>query len=370
MINRVAIDDNILMKDKVSTAGSKILYNFRPPFNAAVIDKLTEAGVKDIRQTKPNEFGISLTGPFGCVESVAKGEADIGIGCDVNGSVRREASKNGICFIKPAYGTVSRFGLVSASPSMEQIGIACRDISQGFECLSVISRADAGAAGPDTDACAAGAAGAGPAGIKIGVPACCADLPEIRDAVNNLNAMGVAVSVFDFSMLKYVPGAAYIISAAETGGNISRFDGIKFGYRTESYSNLEDVYVNSRTEGFTFETKLFALMGNLVLTKENFGKYYNQSLKIRRLIKENTDEILTRYDAVMTPVKYRKAGDGNSDESFFDAYENLKYPALPNLTGNPAISLPGGVEFMAGSCSMNILFRIGECFQKNTEAAL
>jgi aspartyl-tRNA(Asn)/glutamyl-tRNA(Gln) amidotransferase subunit A len=323
-----------------------------------------EAGIKDITQTKPNEFGISLTLPFGCISSVANGEAEIGIGCDMNGAIRKEASKNGICFIKPTYGTVSRFGLVSTSSSMEQIGIACKDISLGFEALSVIAGFDErDGTLADTKKYSFSAPEMDIKGVKIGIPACCEDSAEVQNAVNHLKAMGADVSAFDFDLLKYAAGAAYVITAAETSNSVSRFDGIRFGYRTDNDSNLDDIYVNSRTECFTFETKLFILMGMLVLTKEKFDVYFDKSLKIRRLIKNAADHILEKYDAVLMPTEYIKADNEETPENFYNAYENLKYLSLPNLTATPAISLPQGVQFMAKSFDENKLFRIGKCFQ-------
>ena len=370
-IAKVAVDDNILMMGNVSTAGSRILYNFVPPYNAAVIDKLTEAGVKDIVQTKPNEFGASLTVPFGCVGAVARGEADAGIGCDVNGTIRGDAAKNGVFFIKPTYGTVSRFGLVSTAPSMEQIGVACSDAAGCFETLSMITgrdERDGTLAGmektvfspPENDL----------SGVKLGVPATLAD--KTAKSAGILKALGAEVEAFEFPLLNHVSGVSYVIAAAETCNSISRFDGIKFGYRPEGYANLEDIYAKSRTECFSFETKLLALMGCLVLTKEKYDAYYSRSLKIRRLIKEATDSALSKYDAVMMPTEcasdyksneYAATAHASADIHFCRSYENLKCLALPNLTGSPALSMPGGVQFMAKPFGENTLYRLGKNFQ-------
>ena len=341
---KIAVDDNILLKDSVSTAGSKILYNFVPPFNSDVADKLAAAGINDIIRTKPNEFGVSLTGGFGCVDSVAEGGADIGIGCDINGSIRGEASKKGVCFIKPTYGTVSRFGLVSTAASMEQIGVACRDIETGFKALSLI-------------------AGLGPPpaadhlkDMKIGFPTECKEL--MAGTARRLSGLGAKVGAFDPPHIEQAAVAAYIISAAETSNSISRFDGIKFGYRTENYSNLEDIYVKSRTECFTFETKLFTLIGMLVLTKEKYGDYFDKSQKVRRLIKDGYDLVFNDYDAIMTPVEYTEAGSGDEYREFCSSYKNLGYLALPNLTGRPALAIPG-VQFIVNPFGEDTLYRLG-----------
>jgi len=355
IINKVAIDDNILIKDKISTAGSKILYNFVPPFNSAVFDKLKEAGAQDIKQTKPNEFGISLTDGFGVVESVSKGGAEVGIGCDINGSIRKEASKNGIYFIKPTYGTVSRFGLVSTSPAFEQIGVACKDVETGFETLAAIAGYDGrDGAIANVEKYSYSVREEDLKGLKIGVLS--SGEKNIDRIVDTIKALGAEVETVDFPLIDYVPAVAYIISAAETSNSISRFDGIKFGYRPEEYSSFDDIYIKSRTECFTFETKLVTLIGLLMLTKEKYG-YFDKALKVRRLIKEAADLFFERYDAMITPVT---PSNDNYDD-FFSSYDNLKYISLPNLTGSPALAIPGGFQFIAKTAGENTLLRIGKC---------
>ena len=361
-IGRIAIDDNIFMGNGISTAGSKILYNFEPPFNSAAADRLAAAGAGELLRTTPNEFGVSLTGSFGCIDYVADGSADIGIGCDINGMIRREAACNGVFFIKPTYGVVSRFGLVSTAASMEQIGVACKDIGAGFQALSLIAGYDErDGVIVKTEKYSYSANESDLKGVKIGVPSACAHLMETE--INRLKALGAETGVFDFPYLEYAAAAAYIISAAETSNSIARFDGIKFGYRTENYSNPEDIYVNSRTECFVFETKLFTLIGMLALTKEKYDSYFDKSLKIRRMIKDELDRAFKEYDAVMTP-----AGSISSDDDeykkFCDSYEDLRYLSLPNLSGCPALAVPGGTQFISKHFNENALFRLGKCFQK------
>ena len=345
-INRVVVDDNIFMKTKVSAAGSKYLFDFVPPVNAAVIDKLINSGVNEIIQSGSNEFGISLTESFGCVSSLAEGEAHVGIGCDVNGAIRKQASQAGVCFIKPTYGMVSRYGLVSTAPSMEQIGVACSDIDEGFKTLSIISGFD------ERDGTLAGKEkydfkppeSEGLQDIKIAVPDMCKD--GLREMAERLKALGARVESVDFSCLKYVPGVYHIIASAEICNSLSRFDGLKFGHRAEKCANLEDIYIKSRTESFTLETKLMILMGIHVLAKENFEGLYQKSMKLRREIKNSSDEIFESYDAVMTPA------------------DDLKYLALPNLIGTPAVSIPGNAQFLAKETGEDALYRIGRRLMK------
>ncbi|MCL1808507.1 MAG: amidase family protein [Clostridiales bacterium] len=362
-VKKAAVDDNVLMQSRVSTAGSKILGNFTPPFNSAAISRLAEAGVTDIVQTKPNEFGASLTEGFGCVDCVARGEADVGIGCDMNGSIREKAAEAGLFFIKPTYGTVSRFGLVSTAPSMECIGIVCREVTDGFHALSLIAGADE----KDGTLADAGkycfsADDNGLDNVKIGVPSLCGD--EMAEATEALTACGAEVEAFDFPLLGFVPAVAYIISAAETSNSISRFDGVKFGRRTEKYSNLEDMYLKTRTECFTFETKLFALAGMLVLSREKHGDWFEKAQKTRRLVKDAADAALEKYRILMIPAGQGARGQDGKYADFCSSYDSLKYKALPNLTGCPALSMPGGAQLMARRFDENILLRAGRCYQK------
>ena len=187
---------------------------------------------------------------------------------------------------------MSRYGLVSTAPSMEHIGVACRELDFGFEVLSVISGA------------------------------------AFKAPRHDLKDLKIDLLDSEFPLLEYVSSVAYIISAAETSNSIARFDGIKFGYRPEEYSSFEDIYVKSRTESFTFETKLFTLVGMMALTKDKYGPYFDKSLRARRLMADSLSGILERYDAVMSPV------------------DGLKYTALPNLTGDPAIAMPGGFQII------------------------
>ena len=388
-IKKVAIDDNILIKNQISTAGSKSLSNFSPPFGATVVDKLLQSGISDIIQTQPNEFGIDLMQSFGSIDAVSSGNVEIGIGADIIGTIRGQASKNNIFFIKPTYGTVSRFGLVSMVPSMEQIGVSCKDISLGFEALSIISGFDEkdgtlvnsdkyDFAYLNTDA--AGSVDAGISdvvntdnltGIRIGIPACATEFGEVKSMASELAKLGATVESFDFSLLEHVPGVTYVIAAAEMSNSISRFDGIKFGHRTENFSNLEDIYVNSRTESFTFETKFLTLIGMHVLSKEKYDEYFSKSQKIRRLIKEVSNEIFSKYDAILTPTSHvgiNTASDASANtkgndadgslESFKNAYKDLKYLALPNLISAPAVSLNSGVQFIAKEFNESMLYKI------------
>ena len=374
-INKIAIDDNILIKNQVSTAGSKSLSNFSPPFSATVMEKLFESGISNIIQTQPNEFGIDLNKPFGCIDAVSSGDVEIGIGADIIGTIRGQASKHSVCFIKPTYGTISRFGLVSMVPSMEQIGVACKDISLGFEALSTISGFDEKDGtlvsedkydfaylntNEENSKSANSTKSTGDlTGIKVGIPACAAEFEEVKSMASKLTELGATISTFEFPLLNHVPGVTYVIAAAEMSNSISRFDGIKFGHRTENFSNLEDIYVNSRTESFTFETKFLTLIGMHVLSKEKYDEYFSKSQKIRRLIKEASKDIFSMYDAILTPTRYIKGNDADGTlESFKNAYKDLKYLALPNLISAPAVSLDSGVQFIAKEFNESALYKI------------
>jgi len=370
----VVIDDNILMKDQISTAGSKILNNFVPPFNAAVIDKIQNAGM-NILQSIPNEFGVSLTGSFGSVAAVSDGSAEIGLSSDVSGIIRNRSAENGVCFIRPTYGTVSRFGLVSTAPSLEQIGVVCKKIDDGFDALSKIAGFD------ERDGAIAAnqsyvydSEAADVRGLRVAVFENCAS--EMNSACEALKKAGATVEAVDFPLLDAVSKVTYVIMSAETSNSISRYDGIKFGYRSESFTNLEDLYVNTRSECFTEETKILTLLGMYVLSKEQFDDVFDKSLKIRRLIKEKVNEIFTKFDCIAMPASIASGGQTDTYNAFYEAYQALQFSALPNLAGTPAISLPypnggsGGIQFTAKAFDENTLLRIGGWFQKMTEEGL
>lgn len=264
----VILDDCIMQKGLPAAAGSKMLENFIAPFDAHVVTRLNESGVSIAGRAKAAEFGM-------CPPP----ELAAGTLCsDVFGHYRLLAAQNGLFCIRPTYGTVSRFGLIPAAVSMDQIGVVCEDVEEGFTLLSLIAGHDPrdGAMFPDK--------------------AYAYDKPEKKPVIADLTG--------DARKLKYsevFDQVMYILSCAEAANNISRYDGVKFGYRAPDYTGLNDMYLKTRAQAFGIETKLAAIMGAAVLSSENYVRYYEKAMKIRRLIKQSLP--FGEYDVLALPAE-------------------------------------------------------------------
>ncbi|MCL2409633.1 MAG: amidase family protein [Oscillospiraceae bacterium] len=339
------IDDSIMQKGRPATAGSKMLANFISPLDATVVTRLkTLANTEIHSKSGTDEFGASaLTlepsdNLPAAVEAVKNGTASIAICNDYTGSVRLAAAANGLSYIHPTYGTVSRFGLIPAASSMDQIGVVCNSLSDGFSALEAIAGANPkdGAMFPDERY----SYQPGKSGIKIGVPAHAAKDPAVSEFVKNFDSVEFELKYFD--VYSHV---MLILCFAELCHNINRYDGIKFGHRAENFQGLDGLYVKSRTEAFGFSAKLAAIMGAFVLSGENYTLYYDKAMRIRRLIKESLD--FGKYDAIILPA-----------HSENDPLTRLAYTALPQLAGLPSVTVPfgGGISLIADVKRENTLF--------------
>jgi len=345
---KIAIDENILIKDEISTAGSKILYNFRSPYSATVINRIKAAGMTISCKSQTGEFGLEKWENNAAL-AVKNGLADAALGIDVDGSAYRSAVKNNVVYIKPTYGTVSRFGVVANVSSVDQIGVYAKNLDDGFAVLSVIAGYDK----------------------YDGTSYPIEKYNYMTDKIDVKSLKTVELNIDNFKYANYLAQVYLIISAAEFCNNISRFDGLKFGYRTENFKNVNDLIINSRSECFTTETKLKALMGAYVLSEEQFKKYYYKATQIRRLIKQEIDEIFKNADCIILPIvgsdalvappieSNVKSNPRNAEGSvpYNEYYKNLKFSALPNLTGCPAIIINGKM-IMAKEFDENKLFAL------------
>ena len=320
---KIAVDENILIKGEICAAGSKMLHNFKAPYSATVVEKITEAEIMIAYRSKTGEFGVETSQKETAAYLVGSGAVDAALGIDVDGAAYRSAAKNNVAYIKPTYGTVSRFGLVANVSSVDQIGVYAKNLDDGFYVLSKI-------AGHDTND------GASYPAEKYEYSDKEIDLPALK-----------SINSPDLKFKEYLKPVYMIISAAEFSGNIARFDGLKFGYRAENCKNLDDMIINSRSEAFTAETKLKTLMGTYVLSKEQFEKYYYKAMQIRRLVKQELDELFERYDIVILPP---------CDKAV----------ALANLSGCPAVVFDGKLA-IAKQFNENKLFAIGRSHICNTK---
>lgn len=352
----VVLDDMILTKDLPTTAGSKMLDGYKSLFNATVVEKLTDAGYEIAGKANVGEFAIDVMGEtsyFGAVkddkgklslasaEIVKKENVKGAIQLDVNGAPRRASAVNGLVFVKPTYGTVSRYGTVPVACSGETVGVMAKCPDCCLELLDVISGYDAkdGTSLPEDML--------GEAGEIKKVAVVTAFDGSIDDEVKadidafakKLEAKGIAVETVDGAGLLASKTAWNILMSAELCNNVSRYDGVKYGYRTPNYTTIDELYTNSRTESFGDLLKTAILYGSETLSDENYMKVYDKALRVRRVTVDYFDSLFENYDAVLMPATSKKA---YSEADVKDmAYEENLYTAPASITGLPAVVAEG-----------------------------
>lgn len=388
----VAVKDNICTEGLRTTCSSKILHNFVPTYTAEAVKNLQKAGAVILGKTNMDEFAMGSTtetsayGPTknprnpehvpggssgGSAAAVAAGECIYAIGSDTGGSIRQPASYCGVVGMKPTYGTVSRYGLIAYGSSLDQIGPLTRDVTDCAAVLEALASHDAkdstSVSRDDTDFTAALTEDV--KGMRIGIPN---DYlgegldDEVRTAVLRaaevLEKKGAVVERFDLSLVEYAIPAYYTIAAAEASSNLERFDGIKYGYRTEEYAGLHNMYKKSRSEGFGEEVKRRIMLGSFVLSSGYYDAYYLKALKVKALIKKAFDEAFAKYDLILGPVAPTTAPKlGESLTDPIQMYLGDIYTIAVNLAGLPGISIPCGQDSNGLPIGLQL---IGDCFQE------
>ncbi|MCL2030865.1 MAG: amidase family protein [Oscillospiraceae bacterium] len=275
----VFLEDSILRKGLPATAGSKILQGFKAPFDAAVAERLTGAGYALRSEPPGTEFGIAPPAPVPSpvVTAVAEGRADLALCNDFSGAAGDQAAALGLYTIRPTYGTVSRYGLIPSVCSMDAVSVVCRDLRQGFALLEVIAGHDErdGVSEPE---------------------------PSYRYAPSEEPLKTAAVSRETLPMADAGPAVMDILVCAELSGNLSRYDGLRFGYRSPDFKGLEELYLKTRTEGFSPETKLSLVVGAMVLSEGWYEKRYHKAMQIRRMLRDGIDALLMKYDVLSAPA--------------------------------------------------------------------
>ena len=359
----IAVDDTILVKGEQTAAGSRILEGFKPLFSAEAVTRLEAKGYTVSGKTNVGEFGLDLVGEFSyygeadenlkgaAAELVKSGEVEAALGVDVNGSTRRAAALSKVDFLKPTYGTVSRYGIVSTASSGEQLGVYAPNTAKIKEVMEVISGYDE----KDGTSLKKELDYADTADIKGKKVCIIKELLEKADDetkakvlayAEKLRAKGVTVDEVSFDLCDVANTAWQILYSAETCNNVSRYDGVKYGHRAENYRNIDELYVNSRTEGFNFLTKAVILYGSDVLSKNRYDDCYGKSLKVRRVVRDKFEALMKEYDAVLTPVCSKTEFTAYSiDDAFGKVFEEGVFTAIPNLVGTPAL-VSGGVQLM------------------------
>lgn len=377
---KIAVDDTILVKDVPATAGSKMLENFKPLFSADAVERLEKAGYEIAGKTNVGEFGLDLLGETSyfapetengnlvgaAAALVAAGKVKAALNVDLNGAPRRAAAVSGVDFIKPTYGTVSRYGIIACACSGEQIGVTAANAEDVKEILTVIAGHDSkdGTSLPaeeyeystDEDVSA----------MKICIikelyDSASAEVKANIDAyAESLEKLGATVEEISLDIVSQAKTAWQILMAAETTNNLSRFDGVKYGYRTPEYKNIDELYVKSRSEAMGFLTKATIIYGSDVLAKAKYEKCYDKSLRIRRIVCDKVREVLAKYDAILAPACSQTSYKPyDALEAFDKVYEESFFTAIPSITGMPAM-VTKGVQLIADSYKESVLLSIAK----------
>lgn len=409
----MSIKDNICIKGHPTTCASKMLENFVPSYSAFVIERLEAAGTAFLGKTNMDEFamgGSSQTSYFGGVKnpydktlvsggssggaaaSVAAGFCAAALGSDTGGSIRQPSAFCGVTGLKPTYGTVSRYGAVAFASSFDQIGPIAKSAADCGLILEVIAGADVndGSLKKVPDYNYTGKLGMSMKGMTIGIPKeFFGDFVDpivketVMKAAKEYEAMGCTLKEVSLPSLKYAVAAFYLISSAEAASNLSRYDGIKFGYRSENGNSYEELIKHTRREGFGDEVKRRIVLGNYALSSGYYDAYYNKSVQIRGKIKEEYNDIFKECDFIITPTAPTPAYMiGRQDKDPVRMYSADICTVTVNIAGLPAISttcgytpegLPVGMSLVGKSFDEALLIAAADNFEKDfirTEAAV
>lgn len=388
----VAIKDNICTQGMLTTCSSKMLENFYPTYSAEAVVQLEKAGAVIIGKTNMDEFAMGSTtetsaygvtrNPWntehvpggssgGSCTAVAANECFFSLGSDTGGSIRQPSSFCGVTGIKPTYGTVSRYGLVAYGSSLDQIGPVAKDVTDCATILEVISSYDR----KDSTSVQreeydfTSALSDDVKGMKIGIPKgyfgegldC-----EVKDAVlaaaKELEKKGAILEEFDLGLVDYAIAAYYVIASAEASSNLSRFDGVKYGYRAQEFKGLHNMYKKTRSEGFGPEVKRRIMLGSFALSSGYYDAYYLKALRTKALIKQEFDKAFEKYDVILGAVAPTTAPPlGQSLSDPIKMYLGDVYTISVNLAGLPAISVPCGVDSKGLPIGLQL---IGNCFKE------
>ncbi|GHU78981.1 glutamyl-tRNA(Gln) amidotransferase subunit A [Clostridia bacterium] len=400
----VAIKDNICTAGIPTTCGSKILEKFVPSYSATVWERLRAAGVVLAAKANMDEFAMGAsteTSYFGTAKNpwdtsrvpggssggsaaaVAAGQVPFSLGSDTGGSVRQPCSFCGVSGIKPTYGAVSRYGLVAYASSLDQIGPIGRDIRDCAEALGIIGGKDSRDSTSVETKALGDMYGGDIAGLKIGVPSNYFGeglddgvRENVLAAGKALEKLGAALVPVELPMAGYAVPAYYIVACAEASSNLSRYDGVKYGFSVQNASGLEDMYLSSRSEGFGREVKRRIMLGSFVLSSGYFDAYYKKGMQARELIQRDFTAAFETCDMVLSPnaptVAY-KIGENISDP--LKMYLGDIYTVSVNLAGLPAVTvpcgfsggMPVGMQLIGRPFDEATLIKAAHAFQLNTD---
>ena len=397
----IALKDNIVSRGEYTTAASKILKGYKGTYDATVVKKLKEAHVPLVGKTNMDEFAMgssnenssfkSVSNPWdlervpggssgGAAAAVAFLEVPIALGSDTGGSVRQPAALTGTVGLKPTYGRISRYGLMAFSSSLDQIGIIARSSEDIAKTLGIIAGFDENdlttlnVPVPDY----VSLLNRDIKGLRIGISQEFFDgLNEevkkvINQALNTLVSLGAKLVNIDLKYMKYSISTYYIISSAEASSNLSRYDGVRYGYRAES-DNIEDMYVKTRSEGFGNEVKRRIMIGSYVLSSGFYDAYFKKASQVRRLIKDDFQNAFKDVDVIITPTTPTTAfKKGEKSSKPIEMYLSDIYTVSVSLAGLPAMSVPAGfvdglpvgIQLIGNYLKEDLLLNIGNIYEK------
>lgn len=397
----ISIKDNILVKGYKNTCGSKMLENYKPIYNATIIDRLLADDAVIVGKVNMDEFAMgssSETSYFGVTKnpldetlvpggsssgsgaSIAAGLSMLSLGSDTGGSVRNPACYCSCVGYKPTYGMISRYGVVSMSNSLDQVGVLSEDVSSifpvmnsigGFDQMDVTSMRDEINLKFDENFSLKG--------LKIAVIGNLEKyntdkviIDDYNNAVERLKNLGAEMEFVELEYTKYSTNVYNVIMSCEVSSNMSRFDGIRYGYRDEAYESTKDLFVNTRSDGFGEEVQRRIAMGTFYLASSNNQELYKKGLKVRKLIADEVNSVLEKYDFILTPTSTclpPKIGAGKEDALSSYAGDTFNVPV--NFAGLCAISVPvkpktigGSVQFIGKRFDDERLLNLASTFER------
>lgn len=369
------IKDNMCTKGVKTTCASKMLENFVPCYSSTAVEKLNEQGFVMLGKLNMDEFAMGSTNENsyfkpvknpvntervpggssgGSAAAVAAKEAAFTLGSDTGGSIRQPAAFCGVVGMKPTYGTVSRYGLVAFASSLDQIGPLTKNVKDNALILNAIAGHD-----PKDATCIGGGRpdytaeiGKDVKGMTVGLPTeffgdgVSADVKDaVLAAAKRYEKLGANIEEVKLPSLKHALSAYYVISSAEASSNLARFDGIRYGYRSENAETLDDIYKNSRSEGFSPEVQRRIMLGTFALSSGYYDAYYKKALQVRTLVVRDYNKVFEKCDFIISPVAPTTAYKlGEKTDNPLEMYMGDIYSVPINIAGVPSLSLPCGKD--------------------------